>query len=231
MLVVNDNMHQKFLNTASVVAGKTPDQSTNDALGQIVRNLQVTPIPQSDAKRLLVSNHYLHSLPDGTKLNFGIFYQSMLMGAITLGVGPFLGYGLVNGATPEDCRVGGSNHVCCLFKERNGILISLLAVTLILSQLHATINTLLVFLRQALTVGVLTDSTLLSCLFTERRGQGELHPSSSRLGYLVRNNKIRSYLIFFRVCVCAKKAFTLPEVNHRCIIGLSKRISFRLGFI
>ncbi|MFZ2036693.1 MAG: hypothetical protein WAU62_07240, partial [Dehalococcoidales bacterium] len=34
-------------------------------------------------------------------------------------------------------------------KERNGILISLLAVTLILSQLHATINTLLVFLRQA----------------------------------------------------------------------------------
>jgi LmbE family N-acetylglucosaminyl deacetylase len=41
-------------------------------------------------------------------------------------------------------RVGGSNHVCCLFKERNGILISLLAVTLILSQLHATINTLLI---------------------------------------------------------------------------------------
>jgi len=35
-------------------------------------------------------------------------------------------------------------------------LISLLAVTLILSQLHATINTLLVFLRQALMVGVLS---------------------------------------------------------------------------
>jgi hypothetical protein len=85
------------------VAGKTPDQSTNDALGRIVRNLQVTPIPQSDAKNLLVSNHYLHSFPGGTKLNFGIFYQSILKGAITLGVGPFLGYGLVDRATPEDC--------------------------------------------------------------------------------------------------------------------------------
>jgi hypothetical protein len=105
MLAVTDNMHQKFLNTASVVAGKTPDQSTNDALGQIVRNLQVTPIPQSDAKNLLVSNHYLHSFPGGTKLSFGIFYQSILKGAITLGVGPFLGYGLVDRATPEDCII------------------------------------------------------------------------------------------------------------------------------
>jgi hypothetical protein len=103
MLAVNDNMHQKFLNTASVVAGKTPDQSTNDALGRIVWNLKVAPISQVDAKNLLVSNHYLHSFPGGTKLHFGIFYQSSLMGAITLGVGPFLGYGLVNGATPEDC--------------------------------------------------------------------------------------------------------------------------------
>jgi hypothetical protein len=49
-------------------------------------------------------------------------------------------------------RVGDSNHVCCLFKERNGIFISLLAVTPILSQLRSAINSLLVFLRQALKV-------------------------------------------------------------------------------
>jgi hypothetical protein len=35
-------------------------------------------------------------------LSFGIFYQSILKGAITLGVGPFLGYRLVDRATPED---------------------------------------------------------------------------------------------------------------------------------
>ena len=68
-----------------------------------VRDLNVRPIPQAAAKMLLVQNHYLHSFPGGTKLNFGIFYQSFLMGAMTLGVGPFLGYGLVDRATPEDC--------------------------------------------------------------------------------------------------------------------------------
>jgi hypothetical protein len=77
-------------------------ETTSDSYST-VRNLQVTPISHSDAKRLLVSKHYLHSFPGGTKLNFGIFYQSFLMGAITLGVGPFLAYGLVDGATPEDC--------------------------------------------------------------------------------------------------------------------------------
>ena len=87
-----------------VDAGK-PDRSIDAASDSysVVRNLLVTPIPQSDAKRLLVSNHYLHSFPGGTKLSFGIFYQSILKGAITLGVGPFLGYGLVDRATPEDC--------------------------------------------------------------------------------------------------------------------------------
>jgi hypothetical protein len=90
--------------TKQVDAGK-PDRSIDAASDSysVVRNLLVTPIPQSDAKRLLVSNHYLHSFPGGTKLSFGIFYQSILKGAITLGVGPFLGYGLVDRATPEDC--------------------------------------------------------------------------------------------------------------------------------
>ena len=69
----------------------------------VVQDLEVAPISQSDAKSLIVRNHYLHSFPGGTKLNFGVFCQSVLLGAITLGVGPFLGYGLVGGATPDDC--------------------------------------------------------------------------------------------------------------------------------
>ena len=103
MLAVTDNMHEKFVSTGSAVTGKTPDQSSNDAFGRIVRDLKVTPISQTEAKNLVVRHHYLHSFPGGTKLSFGIFYQSFLMGAITLGVGPFLGYGMVDGATSEDC--------------------------------------------------------------------------------------------------------------------------------
>jgi hypothetical protein len=62
-------------------------------------NIVVRPISKSTAKELLIREHYLHSLPGGTKLAFG----ERLLGAVTLGVGPFLGYGLVEGARPEDC--------------------------------------------------------------------------------------------------------------------------------
>jgi hypothetical protein len=103
MLAVTDNMHEKFVSTGIAMAGKIPDQNTNDACGRIVRDLKVAPISQANAKDLLVRHHYLHSFPGGTKLCFGIFYQSVLLGAIALGVGPFLGYRLVDKATPEDC--------------------------------------------------------------------------------------------------------------------------------
>jgi len=51
---------------------------------------------------LIVRNHYSHSLPGGTKLSFGVILNSRLLGALTFGVGPYLGYKLVNGATPDD---------------------------------------------------------------------------------------------------------------------------------
>jgi len=66
-------------------------------------DIMVRPIPALTAKELLVREHYLHSLPGGTKLAFGVFVGERLLGAITLGVGPFLGYCLVEGAKPEDC--------------------------------------------------------------------------------------------------------------------------------
>lgn len=48
-------------------------------------------------------HHYLHSLPGGTCLAFGVFLETRLMGAITLGVGPKLVHCLVEGASPDDC--------------------------------------------------------------------------------------------------------------------------------
>jgi hypothetical protein len=76
-------------------AGPTP----STALQQIV----VKPIPFVIARELIVKNHYLHSLPGGTKLTFGIFLGNSLVGAITLGAGPSLAYRLVSGATIDDC--------------------------------------------------------------------------------------------------------------------------------
>ena len=65
--------------------------------------IRVGPIAQSIAKPLIVNGHYLHSYPGGTKLAFGVFLGSALLGVLTLGVGPKLGYQLVAGAKPEDC--------------------------------------------------------------------------------------------------------------------------------
>jgi hypothetical protein len=55
------------------------------------------------AKKLLEREHYLHSLPGGTKLAFGAFTSQRLMGTLTFGAGPSLGYHLVGGANIEDC--------------------------------------------------------------------------------------------------------------------------------
>ena len=67
--------------------------------------LLVTHIPISIAKTLIVLNHYLHSLPGGTQLAFGVFSGPRLMGVLTIGCGPSLAYRLVEGACPDDCAV------------------------------------------------------------------------------------------------------------------------------
>jgi hypothetical protein len=60
-------------------------------------------VPFSIARQLLVQKHYLHSFPGGTKLTFGAFIGTRLLGALTLGAGPANAYSLVDGATPDDC--------------------------------------------------------------------------------------------------------------------------------
>ena len=68
-----------------------------------LQSLTVRPISHRAAKELLVRSHYLHTMPGGTKLAFGIFSGDRLMGAVTLGVGPFNAHRLVSGATHGDC--------------------------------------------------------------------------------------------------------------------------------
>jgi hypothetical protein len=51
---------------------------------------------------MVVKHHYLHSMPGGTRLAFGVFLGPRLMGAATFGVGPKNAYRLVEGASPDD---------------------------------------------------------------------------------------------------------------------------------
>jgi hypothetical protein len=67
-----------------------------------LHDLRLIPISREDAKKIIVRNHYSHSIPGGTKMCFGIILNGRLLGAMTFGVGPFYGYKLVNGATPDD---------------------------------------------------------------------------------------------------------------------------------
>ena len=67
-----------------------------------LHDLVVRPIQVGAAGALLVREHYLHSMPGGTQLAFGVFADLRLLGAATLGVGPKNGHRLVEGATPDD---------------------------------------------------------------------------------------------------------------------------------
>ena len=67
-----------------------------------LQDLKVQPIPKAAAKEIIVRQHYLHSVPGGTILAFGVFVGPRLMGAITLGAGPFNAHSLVEGASQDD---------------------------------------------------------------------------------------------------------------------------------
>ena len=70
-----------------------------------LHSLRVTPVPFRIAKALLVREHYLHSMPGGTTLAFGVTVGERLLGAVTLGAGPPQAYRLVTGASLDDCLV------------------------------------------------------------------------------------------------------------------------------
>ena len=68
-----------------------------------LQSIQVRPVSGKIAKGILVGNHYLHSMPGGTQMTFGVFLEQCLLGALALGVGPFNAHRLVSGATHGDC--------------------------------------------------------------------------------------------------------------------------------
>lgn len=70
-----------------------------------LHNISVRPIDLAASKMLLVQEHYLHSLPGGTKLAFGVFLDHRLLGVVTFGVGPYNAHRLVVGAGPADCLI------------------------------------------------------------------------------------------------------------------------------
>ena len=94
-----------MISAASVTVSTAPDQGAGP--GSIPRaalqNIRVQSIPYTVAKAFVVRNHYLHSLPGGTRLTFGIFLAKRLLGAITFGVGPYNAPSLVEGATADNC--------------------------------------------------------------------------------------------------------------------------------
>ena len=97
--------------SSSGAAGVSASTAPNHGAGSgstpraALQSLEVRPIPIRTAKTLLVPKHYLHSLPGGTRLAFGVFLGNRLLGALTLGAGPANAHRLVDGAVPEECAV------------------------------------------------------------------------------------------------------------------------------
>lgn len=92
---------------AGVLDSTVPSQRTGPGSTPraALHSIHVAPIPISVAKKILVQQHYLHSLPGGTRLAFGVFIGARLMGAMTFGVGPSDAHRLVNEANADDCSV------------------------------------------------------------------------------------------------------------------------------
>lgn len=93
------------MSAVSVEASTVPFRGTGPGASPrtALQRLQVKPVPFRVVKTLLVRHHYLHSVPGGTQLALGVFDGRLLVGALTLGVGPKQAYRLVEGAKPEAC--------------------------------------------------------------------------------------------------------------------------------
>ena len=93
-----------MIRAGSVLASTAPLQGASGGSSPTpaLQSLIVQPVPIVLARKLVEKHHYLHSLPGGTSLAFGVFTGSRLKGCLTLGVGPLNAYSLVDGATSDD---------------------------------------------------------------------------------------------------------------------------------
>lgn len=89
---------------AGVADSTSPDQGAGPGATPraTLHDLIVRPIPVVIARRIIEGHHYLHTIPAGTRLSFGVFLDRRLLGALTLGVGPKLAHKLVKGADAGD---------------------------------------------------------------------------------------------------------------------------------
>ena len=96
---------RSMVSAASVGASTVSVQETGPGATPraALQGLHVRPIPLRVAKELLVKEHYLHNVPGGTHLPFGVFLGLRLMGALTFGCGPANAHRLLEGASPDDC--------------------------------------------------------------------------------------------------------------------------------
>ena len=97
-----------MLSKSSAGSVKEAQHATQQAGGgptptPVLHTLRVVPIPFVFAKRIVEKEHYLHSMPGGTQLTFGVFAREYARGVITLGVGSKNAHSLVEGAEPSDC--------------------------------------------------------------------------------------------------------------------------------
>ena len=93
------------MSAAGVKASTAPAQGAGPGSTPraALQDLVVMPISHKVAKALLERSHYLHSLPGGTRLAFGVFSGSRLLGVITVGAGPPNAHRLVEGAGRNQC--------------------------------------------------------------------------------------------------------------------------------
>jgi hypothetical protein len=68
--------------------GSNPRAALHPQIQVTPKEIVVKPIPHSIARQICIKNHYLHSYPGGSVLNFGIFSSERLVGVAVLGVGP-----------------------------------------------------------------------------------------------------------------------------------------------
>ena len=92
------------MNASNVMVSPIANQGTgaNSDPSLALHELRLIPLSLAEAKKLIVRHHYLHSLAGGSKLSFGVVLKTRLLGALTFGVGPYLGYKMVRDASPED---------------------------------------------------------------------------------------------------------------------------------
>jgi hypothetical protein len=90
------------MNAIAATSATSHDIPASGASARL-RSIVVRPLPFVAAKALIEKHHYLHTLPGGTKLTFGVFAGGRLLGAVVFGAGPQNAFSLVHQATPDDC--------------------------------------------------------------------------------------------------------------------------------